>query len=83
MHRTQIYLPEEDYRSLREASQLQGVTLAELIRRAVERYLREEKASNLNEALRASCGCWGDRDESTQDIVRTMRHEWRDRGVSG
>ncbi len=77
MHRTQIYLPDDDYRYLKEVSRERGVTLAELIRRAVGRYLREEAAIGLSEALQASAGAWGERSDSSQDLVRTLRNEWR------
>ena len=85
MHRTQVYLPDEDYRSLREFSQQRGLTMAESVRRAVERYLKEETASSssLEEAIVASSGCWGERTESTEGIVRAMRDEWSKRELSG
>jgi hypothetical protein len=83
MHRTQIYLPEADYQSLVEFSRQRGHTLPELIRRAVDRYLKQEGASSFQEALAVSSGCWSDRIEPSESIVRTMRNEWSDRDLSG
>ena len=56
--------------------------MAELIRRAVERYLRDERATSLKDALEASSGCW-DRSESAEELVKAMRHEWRERELPG
>jgi predicted DNA-binding protein len=42
MHRTQIYLQDEIYEQLRNRSQTQGLSISELIRRAVEKDLNDE-----------------------------------------
>ena len=83
MHRTQIYLPDGDYHSLCEVGKQKGLTLAELIRRAVQRYLKDENSTGLHEALLASRGCWKDRGHSAETLVRYLRKEWSHREVSG
>jgi len=42
MHRTQIYLQDEVYERLRSRSRAQGLSISELIRRAVEKDLNDE-----------------------------------------
>jgi len=42
MHRTQIYLHDELYEQLRSRSRAQGVSISELIRRAVEKDLEAQ-----------------------------------------
>ncbi|MEW6283345.1 MAG: CopG family transcriptional regulator [Candidatus Eremiobacterota bacterium] len=79
MHRTQIYLPEEAYRALREIGQRRRLTLAEVIRQAVERYLDAESAQALQEALQASRGAWSGRVGASEDMVRALRNEWEQR----
>ncbi len=79
MHRTQIYLPQDAYESLVELSQRQGITLAESIRRAVQIYLRQTDADALSQALATSFGAWGQRSETTEDLVKQMRREWSER----
>jgi len=39
--RTQVYFPKELHRRVKALAQEQGISIAELIRRAVEHYLRE------------------------------------------
>ena len=46
MHRTQIYLQDEVYEQLRRRSQAQGLSISELIRRAVEKDLNAEPAAD-------------------------------------
>jgi len=42
MHRTQIYLQDEVYERLRSRSRAQGLSISELIRRAVEKDINDE-----------------------------------------
>jgi hypothetical protein len=41
MHRTQIYLQDTDYERLKHKSQITGVSISDLIRRAVEKDLNK------------------------------------------
>lgn len=72
-HRTQITLTDEQYAALRRASQDRGVSLAELIRRAVtEAYSLEHDESD-DDAFRSSFGAWEDRDFDGKEYVVRLR----------
>jgi hypothetical protein len=45
MHRTQIYLPEDLHQRLKTRSRADGLSISELIRRAVEKDLQQESSS--------------------------------------
>lgn len=66
--RTQIYLEESQRRSLDELTRVRGVSLAELIREAVDHYLAEEQLDPLT-ALKATFG-------AAPDISAPDRSEW-------
>jgi predicted DNA-binding protein len=46
MHRTQIYLPEDLHNRLKTRSRADGVSISELIRRAVEKDLQQESSTS-------------------------------------
>lgn len=46
MHRTQIYLHDELYQQLKRRSQTQGLSISELIRRAVAKDLQAQPAAD-------------------------------------
>lgn len=75
MHRTQIYLSEEDYRKLIHLSRTRGQPMADLVRVAVRRFLTAETESGMLDALNATFGAW-DRRGNSADMVRKMRREW-------
>ena len=83
MHRTQIYLPEGAYQELQALGHHRGVSLAELIRQAVERYLAETRRASRLEQLQRGFGLWAERDPlvSTDDMLRELRSEWSHRDV--
>jgi predicted DNA-binding protein len=68
--RTQIYLTEEQRMRIDELASAEGVTMAEIIRRAVDGYLDEQ--ANPTAALAATFG-------SAPDLEVPSRDEW-DRG---
>ncbi len=45
MHRTQIYLPEDIHKRLKMRSRADGLSISELIRRAVEKDLQQESST--------------------------------------
>jgi hypothetical protein len=45
MHRTQIYLPEDLHKQLKMRSRADGLSISELIRRAVEKDLQQESST--------------------------------------
>jgi len=75
MRRTQIYLSDEQHRALGRASRATGVTLSELVRRAVEeRYVyRRRSKEDVLEALRASAGAWKGRKLTGEEYVERIR----------
>jgi hypothetical protein len=79
-HRTQITLTDRQYAELRKRSRATGVSLAELVRRAVdESYGRDDREAAV-EAIRASAGAWRDRDEDGVEYQKRIRDEglgWR------
>lgn len=46
MHRTQIYLPEDLYNRLRMRSRADGLSISELVRRAVEKDLQQASSTS-------------------------------------
>ena len=68
--RTQVYLTDEQRRRIDELASAEGVTMAEIIRRAVDGYLEDQPDSRA--ALAATFG-------SAPDLEIPSRDEW-DRG---
>lgn len=68
--RTQIYLTDEQRRRIDELADAEGVTMAEIIRRALDGYLDDQ--ANPEPALAATFG-------AAPDISVPTRDEW-DRG---
>lgn len=68
--RTQVYLTEEQRRRIDEVSRAEGVTLAEVVRRALDAYLDREVAAE--PVLAATFG-------ADPDAASPHRDEW-DRG---
>lgn len=68
--RTQVYLTDEQRRRIDELASAEGVTMAEIIRRAVDGYLEEQ--TDPRAALAATFG-------SAPDLEIPSRDEW-DRG---
>ena len=81
MIRTQIYLSEEQKRTLVRLSEERGVSMAELIRDAVDRLLQEEKPMGFETALKRSFGIWRNRKDlqDSKGFVRSLREEWQRR----
>ncbi len=73
MHRTQIYLDDEEATLLAAATRRTGASRSELIRRAVRAQYGESTPAARLAALRASAGAWGDRSQTGADYVDEMR----------
>lgn len=72
MNRTQIYLTDEQQRGLKDAAKRRGVSMAELIRRAVDTLLRRELESVPDDVFDRTLGV-------LPDLEVPGRAEW-DRG---
>lgn len=75
MKRTQIYLSNEQWRNLNIAKEKRRLSIAELIRQAVDKVYVKKRQSKFEEALDAITGLWKDRTDlpSTDEYVRTLR----------
>jgi hypothetical protein len=75
MIRTQISLTDEQKRLLDEESGKTGLSISELIRRAVDqRYTRSaHDAEALSRSLRRAQGVWRDRDFDGERYVESLR----------
>jgi hypothetical protein len=74
VRRTQLYLEEDLWKALHVQAQETGVSVSEVVRRALrERYLGG--AAKRQEAMRAVVGMWSDRRdlEDTEAYVRSLR----------
>lgn len=70
--RTQITLTEAQYRLLKRESERTGVSLAELVRRAVTRTYGASRGRKGN-GFEASFGLWKDRDLDPVEYVKQLR----------
>jgi metal-responsive CopG/Arc/MetJ family transcriptional regulator len=74
MQRTQIYLTEQEQSALRSLAEASGRSQSELIRDAVDRYLREVSPQAQRDALMGAAGMWRERDD-LPDWAQ-LRAEW-------
>ena len=70
--RTIIELPEEQLRQLADVCRREGVSRAEVIRRAVADYLNAQHLRDRDDAF----GIWRDRDLDGLRYERRLRREW-------
>lgn len=84
MIRTQIYLDKDQKRALERLSTQEEISMAELIRRAVDEFLKRTKQGNFLNALERSFALWQDRTdfEESWDYVRKLRREWEGREMA-
>lgn len=73
--RTLVDIPEEDMKLLNERSAAEGVSRAELVRRAISASLAPHKATKIVEGF----GIWAGRVEDGLAYQERMRSEWPDR----
>ena len=64
--RTQIYLTDEQRDSLGSQSARTGRPMSELIREALDEYLRRHRPERRQEVLRSVAGLWADRTDLAQ-----------------
>ena len=80
MVRTQIYLTEAEKEALSRLSAARGVSQSDLIRDAVDAYLREQD-TDLAAVLGAAAGLWADRDDVPE--LGELRRGWARRRHHG
>jgi Arc/MetJ-type ribon-helix-helix transcriptional regulator len=74
MVRTQIYLTQEQQRSLDRLAAVTGRRKSDLIRTALDEYLGQQRPKDWFDALEPMFGMWSDRPEM-DDHVRKLRDE--------
>ncbi len=73
--RTLVDIPEDDLKLLKELSAKEGVSQAELVRRAIEVSLAPHRAKKLLDGF----GLWAGKAEDGLAYQERMRNEWSDR----
>ena len=72
--RTIVDIPEEDLEKLDRAANMQKVSRAELVRRAVNLYLNQEKS--LKKGFDTAFGVWNNFDSGSSEYQNALRKEW-------
>lgn len=68
MYRTQLYLDDDMHERLRRMAQIQGTTVSELVRRAIDRtYFAASPPAARARAVAAAAGLWHDRDDLSDE----------------
>lgn len=79
MRRTNIYLSEEEHRLLSERARLENTSMADVVRRMLDRALGlAEGQPSPVDAIRQSAGLWADRTEIELEELRAFRRRERD-----
>ncbi len=79
MHRTQIYLDDQEVSALEAAALRTGASRSELIRRAIRAQYGDQTVASRLDALRSSAGTWTGRDYTGSQFVDSMRGDVNDR----
>lgn len=82
MVRTQIQLTEDQHRKLRHAARREGVSLAEMVRRCVVRYFREETPAKDELYARAASAIGRFSDQEGRTDVAERHDEYLDEAYS-
>ncbi len=72
-HRTQITLTDAQYERLRKTSEQTGLSIAELVRRALDEALPRTTHDEFMDSLDKVFGIWGDRDIDPVEYVKQFR----------
>jgi len=79
VHRTQIYLDDQEVSALETAALRTGASRSELIRRAIRAQYGEQPVAARLEALRSSAGTWTGRDYTGSQFVDAIRGDVNER----
>ena len=79
MKRTQLYIEEDVFKTLRRISKERSTTISELVREALRKVYTREQPADAEFILRETAGIWKDRKDigSAEEYVRTMRKDTR------
>ncbi|MCC7164339.1 MAG: ribbon-helix-helix protein, CopG family [Anaerolineae bacterium] len=79
MKRTLVELPEQQWQRLNQLSRQRDMSMAELIRRAIDQVYPPRHRTRFGRALDAITGMWHDREDlgSTESYVRKLRQDDR------
>ncbi len=78
MHRTQIYLDEDQHLRLSRIAAHRGTTLSQVIREALSRYIVNGVDTDPTAIIDRACGLWADRSSGETD-ARSLRAGWSQR----
>ncbi len=75
MHRTQLYIEDHAYESLRRRAREEGRSISEIVREAIRWVLGELPAAERARLLQEAAGAWSDRTDlpATAHFVRGLR----------
>ncbi len=78
MVRTLITIPEEDKQWLKNYSRSHHVSMAQIIRMAINEFKKRKKndKNDFHKALEATFGMWKDKNIDSVEYVRQLRSEW-------
>jgi len=79
MKRTQLYMDEDIFRTLKRVGRERSVTISQLVREALQKTYGREKPADAASILREAAGIWKDRKDlgATDDYVRSARKDTR------
>lgn len=74
MKRTQIYLDEKIYSSLKKESKIKGLSISEIIRESIQNRLNR-KIQKILKTTDDICGIWKDRKLDVDKYIRNVRKD--------
>ncbi len=73
MHRTQIYIDDDEWKALKELSSKGKKTVSDLIRSAIAAVYFSERKLDFECALDDMSGLWSDRSIDSEQFIRNLR----------